>query len=59
MQVKVGLPDEFKRNVQGLCGNWNGDQHDDMMTKDGIQLDLHDYTGVGNSWQARGIEADG
>ena len=55
----MGLPDEFKRNVQGLCGNWNGDQHDDMMTKDGIQLDLHDYTGVGNTWQARGIEGDG
>ena len=58
-QVKVGLPDLYKNNVQGLCGNWDGDRHNDMVTKQGKQVGLHDYTAVGNSWQASGVEGDG
>ena len=57
--MKVGLPDAFRNNIQGLCGNWDGDQNNDMVTKDGQLVGNHDYVTVGNSWQSKGIEGDG
>ena len=59
LQFAVGLPEYFKTNVQGLCGNWDGNRENDMMTRDGTQVGLHDYATVGNSWQAEGVEGEG
>jgi hypothetical protein len=57
--VKVGLPKIFARNIEGMCGNWDGNADNDMITKDHRPVGAHDYTEVGNSWQATWIEGDG
>ena len=57
--MAVGLSSYFRTKVQGLCGNWDGDLRNDMTLRDGTQVGLHDYTAVGNSWQAEGVEGDG
>ncbi|XP_054553156.1 IgGFc-binding protein [Talpa occidentalis] len=35
-QLAVSLPEKFKDNVCGLCGNYNGNPKDDFLTRDGV-----------------------
>ena len=35
--------------MEGLCGNFNGDDSDDFATADGRQTTSH--TDIGNSWR--------
>ena len=39
--------------MPGICGNWNGDAKDDLMTAEGKDVtgDRNKYTLIGNSWQ--------
>ena len=55
----MGLPQTFQNNVQGICGNWDGNAVNDMTTKEGELVGPHDYTALGNSWQSPGAEGDG
>ena len=58
--MQVGLPDIFQggNQVQGMCGNWDGNEDNDMVARDGTQLHYKDGTGLGNSWVYPGIGGD-
>lgn len=38
-QARIVLPEEFKSQVTGFCGNFNENPEDDLMTKEGKLVD--------------------
>ncbi|XP_017564177.2 IgGFc-binding protein-like [Pygocentrus nattereri] len=49
--VSITLPSTYSNMVGGLCGNWNGDQNDDMAMPD--RTITTNPTAFGISWKAR------
>ncbi|XP_013784506.1 BMP-binding endothelial regulator protein-like [Limulus polyphemus] len=47
--VEVSLPPDFKNQMCGLCGNYNGDPDDDFTTKKGNRVT--DVVTFGNVWK--------
>jgi alpha-tectorin len=49
----IKLPPEYKTNVKGLCGNFNGIKDDDLTTCDGTDVtdEEHKYSLIGSSCQ--------
>ena len=41
--LKVQVPSRFKNKVCGLCGNYNNDPNDDLLTKKGRAVDTLDH----------------
>ena len=50
----IKIPDSYAMKVDGLCGNFDGDANNDMMTS-GKVLSTN-YAEVGNSWQVNDPE---
>ncbi|KAL7840269.1 hypothetical protein AOLI_G00255920 [Acnodon oligacanthus] len=49
--VSITLPSTYSNMVGGLCGNWNGNQNDDMTMPD--KTITTNPTAFGTSWKAR------
>lgn len=49
--VSISLPSTYSNMVGGLCGNWNGNQNDDMAMPD--KSIAANPTAFGTSWKAR------
>ncbi|KAJ8332875.1 hypothetical protein SKAU_G00417710 [Synaphobranchus kaupii] len=49
--VKLTLPSSYSGEVGGLCGNWNGNGNDDMVTPDNIPAKT--ATIFGDSWKVK------
>uniref|UniRef100_A0A8C5U0J2 VWFD domain-containing protein n=1 Tax=Malurus cyaneus samueli TaxID=2593467 RepID=A0A8C5U0J2_9PASS len=47
--ARVIIPNTYAGTVCGLCGNANGDPHDDFVTRDGHRAD--NETHLGDSWK--------
>ncbi len=47
-RVEVGVPDDCKGKLVGMCGNYDGDPSNDLMTANGNVTD--DANEWGNSW---------
>ncbi|KAK2155929.1 hypothetical protein LSH36_226g00004 [Paralvinella palmiformis] len=45
----IKVPDIYKEKVDGLCGNYDGDPENDMMTSS--KSSSTSYAEIGNSWQ--------
>ena len=39
LQIEQSLPFEFQGRIEGLFGNFNGDEMDDLIFRNGTQLD--------------------
>uniref|UniRef100_A0A8U8BMI3 Uncharacterized protein n=1 Tax=Geospiza parvula TaxID=87175 RepID=A0A8U8BMI3_GEOPR len=51
--ARVIIPNTYAGAVCGLCGNANGDPHDDFVTRDGHHAD--NETHLGDSWKVRDV----
>ena len=45
----IKIPDSYAMKVDGLCGNFDGDANNDMMTSGKVLTT--NYAEVGNSWK--------
>ena len=45
----IRVPDSYRDKINGLCGNYDGDADNDMMTSNNTLTTS--YSEVGNSWQ--------
>lgn len=55
--MEVNLSPERKGNMCGLCGNYNGDPHDDMVSKAGNPV--KDPYRFGMAWRKGAVSACG
>ena len=51
--VVVKVPDEYRQQVEGLCGDFNGSPINDLVTSDNndVQYENNPYAKFGDSWQ--------
>ena len=49
----VKMPSNYNNQVDGICGDYNGDPSNDLTTKEGVDVsgDPNKYALVGSSWQ--------
>lgn len=45
----IRVPDSYRDKVEGLCGNYDNDPDNDMMTRNKTMTTS--YSEIGNSWQ--------
>ena len=53
--VRVTAPSVYNGSLGGLCGNYNGHQHDDLRTPNGILV--NSPQGFGDSWRDGSLSA--
>ena len=51
----IKVPEVYKNQVCGLCGNMDGTADNDYVTKDGQVLTKKEQTQIGDSWVVPGV----